>query len=478
MGERLFFRHARDPRCRLHVGLGKEVFAAGPGYVEVAYRGCPTNALCGPNGSGLGNAVGIRHDNGQYSWYGHLSEVLVDEKMLDGSRWRVERGDLIGRTGSSGQTATALLHYEERTSLWEGPISPGPMLAYHGTKRVSYPSVLKAATWSRVLCGKQANESACKGSHLVRNDGYTAQEAAQQPATPGQCRPRKLGVVFVLDDSGSNASTDPRLLRADAADIALEYLLDFLPPGTAVSAIKFENRATTLVDPVLLSSKNRDAIADRIRSSLRTSGGTNYESAFQLALQHLQRLQSTQRVVIFLSDGQPTSSYSSDQRIGAQSVPIYTVGYGPVRNLPVLIDIAKRSRGSYRPIENVSQAANAFSEIVNLYLCNRSITDAVTTLRPNRTWNRSFTVKKGVPGITSLVTWTTQATPALALIRPDGSRLTIGGGRRKGESARRTGQQAARFDVSRPAPGTWTLQARSPAWVNIAFDVWRTPARR
>lgn len=451
------------PAIDFMVPRGTQLFAAGPGVVEVAYRGCADGSQCGPNKSGLGNSIAIRHDDGRYSWYGHLSEVTVEEG------WTVKTGDLIGRTGSSGVSTGPHLHYEERATRFGGPIPPGPMLAYHGTRLVSYPGVLKFSDWNVVPCGKQPGES-CTASHTVRNDGYTTQQASAPKPKPGVCAPQPMGVVFVLDDSGSNSETDPRYLRADAARVALGYL----PAGTLVSAVNFASSAVTMLNTTRLTDANRDSIADQIRSSLRTGGNTNYESAFRQAVAELGRMRGVQRIVIFLSDGKPTSGYSTDRSIGAQRIPIHTVGYGPVRNLPVLIDIARNSGASYQPIENVAEASNAFATIVNPYQCNKAIGGANLTLKPNKEYKRSFNVARGAPGISALATWTHHDAPDVWLRRPDGTEIRAAAGLRPGERVSRPGQQVIRFDVSRPQSGRWTLLARSRQWVSLSFDAWRT----
>ncbi len=60
------------------------------------------------DGSGFGNYVLIRHDNGLETLYGHLSKQLVT------ARQKVKAGDLIGWGGSTGHSSGPHLHYEIR----------------------------------------------------------------------------------------------------------------------------------------------------------------------------------------------------------------------------------------------------------------------------------------------------------------------------------------------------------------------------
>ncbi|QPC44753.1 M23 family metallopeptidase [Kaustia mangrovi] len=63
-----------------------------------------------------GRMVEIRHDNGIATRYAHLGEIAVDEGQY------VNRGDVIGRVGSSGRSTGPHLHYETR--LEGRPVDP------------------------------------------------------------------------------------------------------------------------------------------------------------------------------------------------------------------------------------------------------------------------------------------------------------------------------------------------------------------
>jgi murein DD-endopeptidase MepM/ murein hydrolase activator NlpD len=92
---------------------GENVFATGAGVVIQANR----------NGN-YGNFVMIDHGNGYTSSFSHLERFMV--KKGD----RVERGQVIGKIGSSGRTTGAHLHYE--VCLKKTPINPARLMKISG----------------------------------------------------------------------------------------------------------------------------------------------------------------------------------------------------------------------------------------------------------------------------------------------------------------------------------------------------------
>ncbi len=61
----------------------------------------------------LGGMIKIKHTDGTYSVYGHLSVTYVSEY---GSRKYVSAGDVIGRTGNTGMSYGEHLHFELRNT--------------------------------------------------------------------------------------------------------------------------------------------------------------------------------------------------------------------------------------------------------------------------------------------------------------------------------------------------------------------------
>lgn len=127
-----------------HYGLdlaadnGTKVYAAAAGTVEVVYTGCrnfdgadegnkPCKELgiCTPSkgfykdgfcNSAYGNAVMLKHEDGTWTAYAHLTSIASGIAVGK----KVNAGDLLGISGSTGRSSGAHLHFEMRTGEGEG----------------------------------------------------------------------------------------------------------------------------------------------------------------------------------------------------------------------------------------------------------------------------------------------------------------------------------------------------------------------
>lgn len=270
------------------------LYAAGPGTVEVAYRDCPEGSNCGPNGSGLGNAVAIRHDNGRYSWYAHLSAVYPAE----GSR--VETGELIGTTGSTGVSTGPHLHYEERTTLWSTPTLPGSMFAYHGRKKVKYPEELGKTSWQALPCGVQRGEPGCKARHTIRNDGYSIEPEVPTGAAP-------IDIEIAIDTSGS---MQPSI---DQARVDARNLIDGVRkryPGVRFAIAQFRDHSDSLEYRVEQTFTADIDLARLAVARLTAAGGHDAPEAYNLVFNRsldpgLGWRSGSHRLLVVIGDAEP-----------------------------------------------------------------------------------------------------------------------------------------------------------------------------
>jgi len=106
------FGRRQDPKSKkpawhkgvdIAVGANTPVRATGPGKVIRSGWENPKN-----HKQGYGQRITIDHGRGNTSTVGHLNSVRV--KVGD----RVTRGEVIGRSGSTGKSTRPHVHYEER----------------------------------------------------------------------------------------------------------------------------------------------------------------------------------------------------------------------------------------------------------------------------------------------------------------------------------------------------------------------------
>lgn len=103
------------------VPVGTPVKAAGAGTVVKA----------GPNGGGdgpaYGNAIVVKHANGTYSQYAHLSKIKAHVGQ------KVAAGQQIALSGNTGNSSGPHLHFEIRTTPNYGSaVNPAAFLRSHG----------------------------------------------------------------------------------------------------------------------------------------------------------------------------------------------------------------------------------------------------------------------------------------------------------------------------------------------------------
>lgn len=91
-------------RRRVHQGVDLPLKMGDPIYATF----CGRVRISEYNRGGYGNLVVVRHDNGLETYYGHLSERLVEP-----NQW-VEAGQILGLGGSTGRSTGPHLHFETR----------------------------------------------------------------------------------------------------------------------------------------------------------------------------------------------------------------------------------------------------------------------------------------------------------------------------------------------------------------------------
>ena len=103
-------------RAAMHAGID----LAGPSGTPIYATADGVVLRSGWNKGGYGNLVEIDHGRGIITRYGHLSSMSVQPGT------RVNRGQVIGRMGSTGRSTGSHLHYEVRID--DRPVNPIPFM--------------------------------------------------------------------------------------------------------------------------------------------------------------------------------------------------------------------------------------------------------------------------------------------------------------------------------------------------------------
>ncbi|MCZ4495929.1 MAG: hypothetical protein JWM25_512, partial [Thermoleophilia bacterium] len=230
----------------------------------------------------------------------------------------------------------------------------------------------------------------------------------------------QLGLVLIIDDSGSTDWNDPTDLRTEASVVALHQQGD----GGIFALSTFSTTAVQVVGPSLLSGATRTSAEASIRSRIPAKLGTNYQDAFIEAKRQLDSMPASvdKKAVVFVSDGEAGSGYTSDLPIGAAGIPIYTVGFG-LAPQDQMAAIAARSQGQTFPVADVAELQPIMAKILAVLECNaQNITEEVT-LAPGATESIPFNVSPTEDEFKALASWDT-GDVTTTITRPDGTTMS------------------------------------------------------
>ena len=152
--------------------------------------------------------------------------------------------------------------------------------------------------------GDEPEASLSHEKYIKRNDNGTYDITLNASGTVGsKTNPAKVDIVLIVDTSGSMKDNH----KLDTTKAAIKSLVDvFNAKGDSVDVkyklVKFAKYASILTDQWV----NGKTLYDKVKS-LKADGGTNYDQGFQKGKTAIDSARSdAKKVVIFLTDGQPT----------------------------------------------------------------------------------------------------------------------------------------------------------------------------
>jgi Ca-activated chloride channel family protein len=154
-------------------------------------------------------------------------------------------------------------------------------------------------------------------------------------------------VIFVLDTSGSMRGE-----KIEQARSAIEYCLGQLNPGDRFNIVTFGTGVTSFRDAPVPRSAETLAAASEFVEDIVAKGLTNISGALSRALAS-QPQKGRPRIMIFLTDGTPTSGEMSPEKIVAgvkeantSQTRVFVVGVGHDVNVHLLDKLAEATDGS------------------------------------------------------------------------------------------------------------------------------------
>ena len=209
---------------------------------------------------------------------------------------------------------------------------------------------------------------------------------------------RPADVVFVVDQSGSmgdcadGSGTDDTTCfsgqsKMDAArDSASQFVADINATTDRVAFVGFNGSSRYLTtDNGTYLTSNKSAANDTI-AEYEKGGSTAIETGLRKgnALHDFRADPGSQKVTILLGDGKNTvgSDYQTKQqanRAARNGVTVYTVGFGPGADEPLLRTVANRTGGQYYYASNASDLDAVFQDILSNIASTQAIVHRSTT---------------------------------------------------------------------------------------------------
>lgn len=174
-----------------------------------------------------------------------------------------------------------------------------------------------------------------------------------------------LGIVFIIDHSGSMEETSGGVTKLELAKEAAARSIDFLFPTDRVGVIAFDDSASWVVPMTDLSDPGQ--VIGAI-GSIRSGGGTDIMSGVRAMSEVLPGDPAKVKHVILLTDGgaDPTGIPELVQKLYEENnITLSTVGVGNDA-APFLEDLAEVGGGRYHFTNDPSSIPSIFTEEVSL----------------------------------------------------------------------------------------------------------------
>ena len=143
-------------------------------------------------------------------------------------------------------------------------------------------------------------------SEYILVDLNTWKEAWNKRVVKIRNEDSSFNIAFVIDDSGSMTSNDPKNLRLEAT----KEFIDILEKKDGFSVVKFESSAKVVQE--LTSDKD---VVESLENNFKSSGGTNICSGVEEGIKTLENNNEKSKVIVLLTDGEDSGLKSKREEL-------------------------------------------------------------------------------------------------------------------------------------------------------------------